>query len=356
MRHHSEKLYLLSLINAQREKAGAPPLVLGDNAAAQLHAEDSLENCFLSHWGSNGLNSEMRYTLAGGHQSHHLFLTGLNYCITSSDGYRAKSDIKTEIRNWMGSWGRPNPDILDKRNKKVNIGLAWDTYNSTFVLGFEGDYIEYDRLPNIENGILSLSGRAGNGASFPNDTDLGIDVHYDPPPHPLTRGQLSRTYSRAYLRVASLRPRLLSRTLVQHNLPGLPSPLPAAARRPGPGFLQRIPPIHPRSPRRLDSLSRPNPNRPLDHRIAMDGQRTAIFRRRQPSRSHQPARQRRLYYSSMGQRSRRAHPHIRLLHIPRHNPAHRLPRNPVKTAPNKIAANNIAASKIMKGKALDCPI
>ncbi len=208
LRHHSEKLYLLSLINAQREEAGAPPLVLGDNAAAQLHAEDSLENCFLSHWGSNGLNPEMRYTLAGGHQSYHTFLTGLNYCITSSDGYRAKSDIKTEILNWTENLAEDNPDVLDRRNKKVNIGLAWDTYNSTFVLGFEGDYIEYDRLPNIENGILSLSGATGNGASFPNDTDLGIDVHYDPPPHPLTRGQLSRTYSRAYLRVASLRPPL----------------------------------------------------------------------------------------------------------------------------------------------------
>ena len=39
LRHGDEKRYMLELINAERKKAGVPPVVLGDNGAAQLHAE-----------------------------------------------------------------------------------------------------------------------------------------------------------------------------------------------------------------------------------------------------------------------------------------------------------------------------
>ena len=42
---------MLQVINAERTKSGLNPVVLGDNNAAQLHAEAALENCFSSHWG-----------------------------------------------------------------------------------------------------------------------------------------------------------------------------------------------------------------------------------------------------------------------------------------------------------------
>ena len=70
LRHHDEKLYMLELINQARAEAGAPPVVLGDNHAAQLHAESGLANCFGSHWGIDGLKPYMRYSLAGGYQSN----------------------------------------------------------------------------------------------------------------------------------------------------------------------------------------------------------------------------------------------------------------------------------------------
>ena len=56
LRHHDEKLYMLELINQARAGAGAPPVVLGDNHAAQLHAESGLANCFGSHWGIDGVS------------------------------------------------------------------------------------------------------------------------------------------------------------------------------------------------------------------------------------------------------------------------------------------------------------
>ena len=197
LRHVEEKRYMLELINAERKRAGFPPVELGDNVAAQLHAEAALENGVSSHWGIDGLKPYMRYSLAGGYQSNGENGSGLRYRITSSDGYRAldsiESEIQKAIQGWMGSPGHKR-NILDRWHKKVNIGLAWDQYNLMAYQHFEGDYIELDRLPDIENGVLTLSGQTMNGAQFPDESDLSVQVYYDPTPHRLTVGQISRTY------------------------------------------------------------------------------------------------------------------------------------------------------------------
>ncbi len=88
-RHYAYKVYMLELINEERAKAGVQPVTLGDNIAAQLHAESSLANCFSSHWGVDGLKPYMRYSLAGGYQSNGENGSGLDYCIKASDRYRA---------------------------------------------------------------------------------------------------------------------------------------------------------------------------------------------------------------------------------------------------------------------------
>ena len=197
LRHLEEKTYMLELINAERAKVGVDSVVLGDNIAAQLHAEAALENCFASHWGIDGLKPYMRYSLAGGYQSNGENGSGSDYCIKGSDGYRAIQNINTEIREamegWMDSPGHRR-NILDRWHKKVNIGLAWDRYNFLAYQHFEGDYIEYDELPSIENGVLRLSGRTKNGSRVSGDSDLGVQIYYDQPPHSLSRGQVTRTY------------------------------------------------------------------------------------------------------------------------------------------------------------------
>ena len=141
---------MLELINAERAKVGAPAVVLGDNIAAQLHAETSLENYSSSHWGVDGLKPYMRYSLAGGYQSNAENGSGSDYCITASDGYRANASIKQEIRETMAGWMRSQGhrrNILDPWHKKVNIGLAWDRYNTVMYQHFEGDYVEYQNMP-----------------------------------------------------------------------------------------------------------------------------------------------------------------------------------------------------------------
>ena len=200
---------MLELINAERIQAGLDPVVLGDNVAAQLHAEASLNGCFSSHWGLDGLKPHMRYSLAGGYQSNGENGLGSNYCIKAYERYQTISDVDQEIReaieNWIDSPGHRD-NILRPYHKQVNIGLAWDRYNFKAVQQFEGDYVEYDRLPAIDGGMLSFSGTVKNGARFVGDSDLGVQVYYDSPPHALTRGQVARTYCYdSGLQIASLR-------------------------------------------------------------------------------------------------------------------------------------------------------
>ena len=209
LRHYEYKTYMLELINNERAKAGVPPVVLGDNIAAQLHAENALANCFSGHWGVDGLKPYMRYSLAGGYQSSEENATGSDYCIKDSDRYRALGNIRTEVREamegWMNSPGHRRA-ILGKWHRRVNIGLAWDKYNFKGVQQFEGDYVEYSQLPGITDGILSFSGSAINDLRFSGREELGLQIYYDPPPHSLSRGQVSRTYClNPGLRIASLR-------------------------------------------------------------------------------------------------------------------------------------------------------
>ena len=211
-RHIEEKDYMLALINSERRKAGVNPVVLGTNNAAQLHAESSLADCVSSHWGTDGLKPYMRYSLAGGYQPNGENGHGSDYCIKASDRYRPISSIQAEIREamagWMGSPGHRR-NILDPSHIKVNIGMAWDRYNVKMFQHFEGDYVEYQHLPEIDGGVLKMSGGTRNGARLGTRRDLGVQIYYDPPPAPLTQGQVARTYCYDNgLHVASLRERL----------------------------------------------------------------------------------------------------------------------------------------------------
>ena len=203
---------MLALINSERRKAGVNPVVLGTNNAAQLHAESSLADCVSSHWGTDGLKPYMRYSLAGGYQSNGENGHGSDYCIKASDRHRPVSSVQAEIREamagWMGSSGHRR-NILDPSHIKVNIGMTWDRYNVVMFQHFEGDYVEYQQLPEIDGGVLKMSSRTRNGARLGSRRDLGVQIFYDPPPAPLTQGQVARTYCYAHgLQVANLRERL----------------------------------------------------------------------------------------------------------------------------------------------------
>ena len=191
---------MLGLINDVRQEHNLEPVVLGDNPAAQQHAESMLANNFVSHWGVDGLMPSMRYTLAGGENymaenvSGHILQKGLHYQTRGSD------TMLTELHRGLMQSSLHRKNILNKWHKKVNLGIACDLVSCSVAQNFEGDYIEFSDKPAIFNGVLSLAGRLKGGFVLFRGS---IQVWYHQPPHPLS---LSALYASSWYRVGGQEP------------------------------------------------------------------------------------------------------------------------------------------------------
>ena len=203
---------MLELINEARADAGVPPVILGNNRAAQVHANNHLADCFGGHWGLDGTKSYMRYALAGGYQASAENTSGLEFCIRAEHGYAAIRSTEYAVRQAMdGFLNSPGHRraVLDPAYRKVNLGIAWDRFNFRVMQQFEGDYVEYSRLPAIEGDRIAFEGKVKNGAVFGQGRWVHVHITYHPPLHPLTRGQVARAYCASADRpVAYLRERL----------------------------------------------------------------------------------------------------------------------------------------------------
>ena len=192
------KQYMLELVNDERRKAGVPPVRLGNNRAAQLHAEAALEACYSAHWDRWGLKPNHRYTLAGGTGADAENVSGHDACTRTGDGYRLLGNLSDEISDTtaglMGSRDH-RQTILNSAHTVLNAGIAHDIYNINVVQQFSSDYVTYQERPNIdEKGILRFRA-ATQGATLGIGKTVNIQIHYDRPPTSLTRGQLYQTYS-----------------------------------------------------------------------------------------------------------------------------------------------------------------
>ena len=182
---------MLRLINEARAEAGVPPVRLGTNPAAQEHAEAMSAGCFSSHWGLDGLDSFMRYTLSGGTQARAENVSGNHLCVDwpfepIATGIRAVMD------NLMASPGHRGA-ILDQWSRTVSIGISGTPTSALSVVQlFEGAFVTYEAAPAVEEGVFSMVGQVRDGAAL--QPTFGVQLYYDPPPRPLTRGQLSRTF------------------------------------------------------------------------------------------------------------------------------------------------------------------
>ena len=78
---------MLHLTNEARAEAGVPPVQMGTNPAAQMHAEAALAGCYSAHWDEWGLKSYHRYTLMGGQGASGENVLGSNYCIKPGENY-----------------------------------------------------------------------------------------------------------------------------------------------------------------------------------------------------------------------------------------------------------------------------
>ena len=82
---------------------------------------------------------------------------------------------------------------MDKWYRKVNIGLSWTSRSFVAIQHFEGDLVEYQRLPSLAKGRLSFVGTIRNSIKLSSDDALSVDVWFDPMPKQLALGQLIRT-------------------------------------------------------------------------------------------------------------------------------------------------------------------
>ena len=170
------------------------PVRVGSNRAAQTHAENALSNCYSGHWSRDGLKSYMRYSLAGGYQVSAENVSGHHYCRAEPVFSTIREALIASMDGLMKSPGHRR-NILDSRFKVVNLGLDWDyNMNLAVVQQFEGDYVDFDILPTIEGGELSITGIALSGTGFESEGDLIVVIYWDRPPRMLTRGQLARVY------------------------------------------------------------------------------------------------------------------------------------------------------------------
>ena len=191
----TSRFLMLNLINEERARAGLSLVTLGNNSAAQTHADNMLEGCFIGHWGLDGIKPYMRYTLAGGYQSNAENVAGPNYC-AGDDLPPESPDEGVQEAMWglMASPGH-RANILNPNHALVNIGIANDGYNTLVVQHFEHDLVRFETLPEISKGIVSFSAVI----TYPKDIDeYSVVIYYDPPPHDLTIGQVSRTYCYGY--------------------------------------------------------------------------------------------------------------------------------------------------------------
>ena len=152
----------------------------------------------VSHWDRWGLKPNHRYTITGGTGADGENGSGSDYCIREGENYRAipsmHEDVAETVQGWMESPGH-RKTLLDPAHTVLNIGIAYDRYNSPMVQHFSSDYVTYQVRPFIDgSGILRLEATVSR-ASLEIGNSISIQVYYDPPPRPLTRGQLSHTYS-----------------------------------------------------------------------------------------------------------------------------------------------------------------
>ena len=201
--------FAVGLINQDRADHGLPPVALGSNPAAQLHAEDMLAHDYLGHWWVDGSKPYMVYTMTGGRSyvAENAAISGwteqrwqdqrCDSVMVTCQITEPRLAIWNHQRGMMyddahANWGHRD-NILRETHRSVNLGIAWNGRLTTFVQHFEGGDAAADEAPSLsENGTLSLS-----LSKLVSNLEVGdvVVIYYDPPPTPKTPAQIQTLHS-----------------------------------------------------------------------------------------------------------------------------------------------------------------
>ena len=194
----------MDLINKDRVAHGQPPVALGTNPAAQLHAEDMLAHDYQGHWWADGRKPYMVYSQTGGtsyvaENSASSGWTEQRWDEQNCESSRVRcntpnpTEAITELHWRMmyddahSNWGHRD-NILDPNHRAVNIGIAWSNRRVTFIQHFEGGDVKATAAPSLSSdGILTLSVTKQSP-----EIKIGglVSVYFDPAPIPMTPRQI----------------------------------------------------------------------------------------------------------------------------------------------------------------------
>ena len=195
------RYHALRLINNDRADHGLPPVVLGANPAAQLHAEDMLVHDYFGHWWADGRKPYMVYTQTGGtsYVSENIATSGWsdrewigNVCNYARCAVPTpKEEITKHQWDMMyddahADWGHRD-NILGETHRAVNIGIGFNGARVTFVQHFEGGAVQAIGGPVLNRNcelFLALNKRETGIAVG------AVSIAYDPPPTPKTPAQI----------------------------------------------------------------------------------------------------------------------------------------------------------------------
>ena len=202
----------LELINEDRAKFGLPPVELGTNTAAQLHADNMLEHRYLSHWTVDGLKPYMLYSMTAGdgYVAENAAYSGWTFEDYESNRcgslfvncQNVVPQEEMEDLHWRmmyddadSDWGHRD-NILRPYHQYVNIGIAWNDWFVAFVQHFESRRVELLEEPLLTNGRLSLAFELTD----PEYVDVGqlLSIYHDPTPVLHTAQELNTEGPRSY--------------------------------------------------------------------------------------------------------------------------------------------------------------
>lgn len=171
--------YAVEQINKDRLERGLSHVVLSNNRAAQIHADDILKQGTISHWLSNGEKPYVTYTKNGG-AGYVAQNVATSQCIGFCTGY----DLEKEIRDHEhalvyndadSDWGHRD-NIIDPHHTHVSLGIAHNNNMFVLVQNFEDNY--FDGYIQSPNSLVQINGKLREGKIY------NIGIYYDPLPTP----------------------------------------------------------------------------------------------------------------------------------------------------------------------------
>lgn len=194
------RIYVLSLVNADRAQYHLPPLKLDAVAsiAGQRHTDEMATKGFYSHWDTLGKKPWQRYNEAGGmNNDTENFAATYGSCKSKNSMF---SPTELKHLEWLFMSEKPPEDghrlqILHPAHNRVGIGLS--TYadssgNSRICLvqEFIDEYGQYEKIPSIisRGKPFRVAGRLYPGLKI-----ASISIHWEPDPKPMTLQELANT-------------------------------------------------------------------------------------------------------------------------------------------------------------------